>query len=315
MEVNRTRNIHVTKQNTTENIRHLADISNSDLQTASIILAQKDYHKDSNMTKTLGLGLLAGIPVVDSLAAASLAKNGMKSRISAGVKTLGSYGAIFVGASLLFNAINRVVKKSPDTRKEVNKHPVLFISGGILASILIVPKAISYISKAAKKHADKALNRFPKAGEMANSLSKKIDHHISKLDGGRIDRALDTVANTLNKNPKGRSISSLIGIATTAAVGGVVIKHIYDVSKIKGHVKENYENLKSLRDEAKNIQLLKDESNTTVELAEIENAEAKQLKDYEPISNDFEPESVTNDDLNELLEYEIDKLNEKYPNT
>lgn len=274
MEVGNDKSIQT--QRNAELIEQMARMRNSDIKKASIMLAHRDYQEKSKDAKTLGTALLIGMPVADAVITASKQIN-MYNRTQKAASVIGKYAGLYLGATLFFNLLAKGTKSNDDAKKEAGKHPALYLLGGLAAAVLLVPKAMDHAVKFAGKNLGKIWNKFDKSGNVANSLSTQIKEHFNALNGGKIDRTLDKVAEVMVKELKGVKVEKLAGITASLAVIGVVGKHIADVISLQKDVKENLTTFDGLRNTARNIEARRE--NVQKEIAENSLQEARKVYD------------------------------------
>lgn len=265
-------------------IDRIASLDNSDLETASKVLAYQNYKDSSDKTRALGLGLLLGIPTVDSIASAANLKNAaMSERLGAGLKTLGGYGVIFIAASAFIKLINKGVKNSPATQEFADKNPATFILGSLAGVVGLVMLSAKFLPSTAKYLHEKLLSKTPKLSERINNfgliqkskefygnLKENTGDFVNRLNGGRIEAALNKVEQIAEKEIKGMKVGSIFKLGTTLTVIGLITKYVSDSAKLKKDAIENFNHLNNLRSQAREIATINDEANTTKELALLE---------------------------------------------
>jgi|GEM_PF-4548900 len=248
-------------------VEKIASLNDSDIDKASKILAYQDYKKRSDKTKALGIGLLATYPVLDSVAtSAALKGTAMSTRAKAGLKNAGSWGVMIAATLGIFKLVNKTVEKSPKVREFVNNNPGTFLAGelagvfGILyAGQKLLPTQIKKLAEIVTPKAQelaKKLDKFElidKTENGYNTLKSKSKELINKLNGGRVESALDRVGDLLVKEGKETKTGTVLAFSLGAVVLGLITKQVYDAAKFGKETKKNNEQLTALRSQAQEM--------------------------------------------------------------
>ena len=256
-------------------IEKIASLDNSNIDKASKVLAYQDYKKRSDTTRALAIGVMAGIPAVESLRNAALQTGNMSTRTKAGLITLGAYGILYTAAGALFSLVNKGVSHSEKAHNFAEKNPSAFLLTELAGSVGLVLGALHGAGYLADKLLPKTkglsekINSYAiteKTKEIYENLKDGTRNLINKLNGGRIESALNSVGKFMEK---GKVVKAL-GLLELVAITGVFVKYAADSVKLGKDTKNNYAQLDNLRSHAKEIATINKEANTTKELAMLE---------------------------------------------
>lgn len=186
------------------------------------------------------------MPAVDVLIRTSTAKGGFARKLKTGVKETKDW-IIF---KFIMKAAHKINQKIPFLKKSEENHPILTIlTEGILVAValnVINSKTAKFIEKQRANNTD----LFRKFDDFSKALGEKLD----KSETGKIINK--HVFEPVNKMFKNKPIIAFL-VPIAAGFGALMLKGLYDISKIKNKAKEFNQEFIESREQAR--QQLQDE--------------------------------------------------------
>jgi|GEM_PF-6287943 len=193
--------------------------------------AVENFNKKPTRTATSVVG--HSIPFVDSFLKGASHNGPASAKVGKTVST-GSDWGVFTGAVWLYNkALDKVYDNVPGLRKFKEDHPATAFVGEVASGVAVGQTAIWGYHKGTEKLTGKTSEVWI---NQATEKMKNSSETIAK------------VFKPFEKIPS--SVKRWGGFGLIATLGGLIIKNIYDVHKIKTDTDERAEQLKAVRNDA-----------------------------------------------------------------